>query len=181
MTRFDVLVVESELRKFANMAHEARFPAYMWRAVACDMMGLPVGSRPTPAQMIDQPNHSTTLWLELTMRFDNLSTVRWAEHVECEEERFHNALVHLGASPDIIAKKLALMGVTGDKMECRVCPLYHYFTGIHGAWFAEVVATQSVVEGIKVSNSLAVQQFVRQFDAFRFPELDPFADRKPIE
>lgn len=181
MTRFDVLIIESELRAFAKMAHEARFPAYMWRAVALDMMGLPVGSRPTPTQMISQPNHSTTLWLELTMRFDNLSTVRWAEHVECEEERFHNALVHLGASPDIVAHKLGMMGVTGDKMECRTCPLYHYFTGIHGVWFAEVVAGQSVIDGIKVSNPLAVEQFVRRFDACRFPDLDPFSDSVPVE
>lgn len=180
MTRLLVDVVDSELYKFAQEAHNARFPAYAWKAVACDIMGIPVGSRPTVGQMLGIKCTWMTLWQELTHRFAQLPTVRWAEHVENQEEAVHNALVHLGATPEVIARRLDSMGIVGDQMESCDCPLAHFFRGIYGAWFTLVYRDYSHVDFIKVSNPVAVQQFVHGFDNGTWSTLDLFPDRVAI-
>ncbi|TMC49285.1 MAG: hypothetical protein E6J20_18145, partial [Chloroflexi bacterium] len=106
MTRLLIDLVDSELYEFAKKAHEARFPAFAWKAVACDIMGIPVGSRPTLAQMMGIKCSWMTLWQELAQRFEQMTTVRWEEHLECQEENLHNSLVYLGASPDRVAERL---------------------------------------------------------------------------
>lgn len=180
MNRLRNRIEGSQLYIFAREAHNARFPAYAWKAVACDMIGIPVGSRPTLAQMTDQPHNWSTMWLELTLRFDQMSTVRWAEHEECEQERLHNALVHLGASPDTVASRLAMMGVMGDMKESCDCPVSHFFMGVYGAWFATVYSGDSFVDFMPVNNPHAVDVFVNQFDEGRRPALDLFPDRNVI-
>lgn len=177
MTRLFVNLMDSELHKFAQEAHEARFPVYAWKAVACDMMGIPVGSRPTIAQMLGIKCTWMTLWQELTQRFDQMTTVRYAETVENEEERVHNALVHLGSSPEKVAWRLSQMGIVGDLMEQCDCPISHFFRGIYGAWFVQVFRYDSYVDFVKVSNPLAVEQFVNRFDNGSWSQMDMFPDR----
>lgn len=171
---------DSELYAFADMAHKAQFPDFAWKAIACDMMGIPMGSRPTLAQMVNQPHSSMTLWLQLTLRFDQLTTVRFEEHCENVQERIHNSLLYLGSTPDRIANHLKLMGVMGDAMESCDCPLAHYFEGIFGAWFIGVYRDRSWVDFVECSNPQQVQHFVTQFDGGGRSDLDLFPDREPV-
>lgn len=173
-------VFESELFKFAKMAHNARFPDFAWKAIACDMMGIPMGSRPTLAQMMSQKHSATTLWLQLTLRFDQLTTVRWEEYRENAEERIHNTLYYLGSTSERIADHLRLMGVMGDALESCDCPLARYFSGVFGSWFTQVYSTYSQIDFIECSNPNQVQDFVLQFDAGKRSDLDLFPDRAVI-
>lgn len=178
MNKLITAIADSELLEFAYQAHTARFPAFAWKAVACDMMGLPMGSRPTPAQIVSQPHMWSTLWLELTLRFDQMTTVQWAEYIENEEERIHNALVYLGRTPDKVNERLTLMGVIGDAMGQYGCPLGRYFNGVYGAWFTQTYRSDSYVDFVKVNNPHTIQQFVHEFDDGLRPNLDMFADRE---
>lgn len=180
MTRTLINLVDSELYKFAQEAHSARYPAYAWKAVACDIMGLPVGSRPTLGQMLGIKCTWMTLWQELVHRFVQMTTVRWAEHLECQEENIHNSLVHLGCSSEQVADRLERMGIVGDMMESCDCPVSHFFRGVCGAWFTNVYRDNSFVDFVKVSNPLAVEQFVARFDAGAWSVLDLFPDRVAI-
>jgi hypothetical protein len=173
-------IEESELFAFARTAHEERFPSYAWKAIACDTLGLPMGTRPTMAQMINQPHHWSDMWLQLTLRFDQMNTVRWTEHLECEEERIHNALRHLGSTPDQVAERLSMMGVMGDTMESCDCPLAHFFTGMYGAWFVKVFRADVHVDFATCANPLAVENMVHAFDNGHLPKLDLFPDRTPV-
>lgn len=179
-SRIKINVFDSELYAFAQMAHQARFPDFAWKAVACDMMGIPMGSRPTLAQMVNQPHSSTTLWLQLTLRFDQLTTVRYEEYRENAEERIHNTLLYLGGTAKRIGDHLKLMGVMGDQMESCDCPLAHYFEGIAGAWFVKVFRDYTWVDFTECSNPLAVSNFVWEFDQGRRSDLDLFPDRAAI-
>lgn len=180
MKRLQNLIEGSQLFLFAREAHNARFPAFAWKSVACDMIGIPVGSRPTPSQIIGQPHAWSTLWLELTLRFDQMTTVRWAEHIENEEERIHNTLRYLGATPDKAAASLAMMGVMGDAMEQCGCPISHFFTGIYGAWFAYIFRSDVYVDFVQCNNPLAVENMVHAFDDGQLPKLDLFPDRDAV-
>ena len=180
MTRLLIHIVDSELYEFAKKAHEARFPAFAWKAVACDIMGIPVGSRPTLAQMMGIKCSWMTLWQELAQRFEQMTTVRWEEHLECQEENLHNSLVYLGASPDRVAERLHNMGIMGDMMESCDCPLAHFFRGIYGAWFTNVYRDNSNVDFVRVSNPHAVEQFVVGFDVGTWSVMDLFPDRVAI-
>lgn len=180
MTRMLVDLVDSELYVFAKKAHEARFPAFAWKAVACDIMGIPVGSRPTIAQMTGIRCTWMTLWQELTQRFDQMTTVRWAEHLECQEENAHNAMVYLGSSPEQVAARLHHMGIVGDVMESCDCPLAHFFRGIYGTWFPHVYRDRALIDFVEVSNPNAVNQFVAKFDSGAWHSLDLFPDRVAI-
>lgn len=178
--RVKINLQDSELYTFAKSAHEARFPDFAWKAIACDMMGIPMGSRPTLAQMLTQPHSSTTLWLQLTLRFDQLTTVRFEEHCENAQERIHNTLLYLGSTPDRIANHLKLMGVMGDAMESCDCPLAHYFDGVFGAWFVNVFRQHSCIDFVECSNPQQVQHFVAQFDGGGRSDLDLFPDRQAV-
>lgn len=171
---------ESELFQFAREAHEARFPAFAWKATALDVMGLPAGSRPTIGQMVHQRYTWSHLWLNLTLRFEQMNTVRWAEYLECQEEQVFNALQYLGSTPDRIEQNLKLMGVMGDAMESCDCVLAHYFHGIYGAWFADISRVKSQVDFVTCSNPGQVSQFIREFDEEQRPEVDLFPDRAAI-
>lgn len=175
MHRLEMSVFESPLFAFAHEAHKARFPAMAWKAVACDMMGLPIGSRPTPAQIIGQDNSFTTLWAQLAARFEQMTTVRWAEHVETEEERIHNALTYLGSNVDVVKERLGLMGVMGTVMESCDCPLAHYFGGVYGSWFTMICRDTSEVDFVRCANPSPIDQFVHQHDSEWLPQFDPFA------
>lgn len=179
-SRIKINVFDSELFAFAQMAHQARFPDFAWKAIACDMMGIPMGSRPTLAQMANQPHSATTLWLQLTLRFDQLTTVRYEEFCENAEERIHNTLLYLGSTSKRIGDHLKLMGVMGDAMESCDCPLAHYFEGIAGAWFVKVFREHSWVDFVECSNPMAVENFVWEFDQGRRSDLDLFPDRAAI-
>jgi hypothetical protein len=180
VTRLAITIEESELYKFAKEAHQARFPAFAWKAIACDYMGLPVGSRPTPAQMLNMQFGWDHLWLQLTLRFDQLTTVRWTEHLECEEERIHNTLRYLGATPDKVAQNLTMMGVMGTTMEACDCPLTHFFNGIYGAWFTKMFRGDVYVDFARCANPLAIENMVAAFDNGHLPKLDLFPDTSAV-
>lgn len=175
MQRLNYIIGESAVAEFARMAHAERFPAFAWKTIVIDMWDLPAGTRPTRGQMIENRHHQTTLWSQLVMRFDNMTTVQWAEHVENEEERLHNALRYLGTSPDKVATRLDLAGVMGEQYESCNCPISNYFTGIYGAWFATVRRDASMVDFVEVSNPAAVERFIAEFDNNRHDELNLLA------
>lgn len=180
MANLAINMMDTELYEFAYKAHVSRFPAMAWKAVACDMMGLPAGTRPTVHQVRTQPHAWTTLWAELTMRFDNMNTVRWAEHLECEEERIHNALVYLGPTVGQIKDRLLLSGVAGKPNDAFCCVFTKYLTGIVGAWFARVTPETSRVDFISCSNPKSVQNTIKMIDAGCVPELNVFANAASI-
>jgi hypothetical protein len=175
---YDLLerIEESELYKFATEAHNARFPAYAWKAVACEHLGILPGSKPTPAQIVGLKSTWGSMWLELTLRFDRMTTVRWAEHLECEEERIHNTLRYLGSSPQQVAERLAMMGIMGTRMESCDCPLSHFFAGMYGAWFVRTFRADVYVDFMVCANPLAIEHTVHAFDDGETPELNLFPD-----
>lgn len=174
MSQLSHALRSSEVHRFAKEAHDARFPAFAWKAIICDMLGLPPGTRPTVAQLLTQPHSAVTLWLQLTLRFERMTTVRWAEYLECEEERIHNTLTYLGSTPDRIENNFALMGVMGSTLDSCDCPIAHFFRGVYGAWFVEVTQTQSFIDFVKCSNPGQTVVFIQEFDNDGRPSLNPF-------
>lgn len=175
MQRLNYIIGESAVAKFAHMAHAARFPAFAWKTIVTDMWDLPSGTRPTRGQMIEDRHHETTLWNHMVLRFDQMTTVQWAEHLDNEEERLHNALRYLGTTPNKVATRLDLAGVMGEQFESCNCPISNYLTGVCGAWFASVRQDASMVDFVEVSNPSAVYQFIAEFDANRHDELNLLA------
>jgi hypothetical protein len=180
MNKLFIKLYESELFRFAREAHEARFPAFAWKTTACDVMSLPVGTRPTVGQMVGQRYTWSHLWLNMTLRFEPMTTVRWAEYLENQEESIFNALSYLGSTPDRIEQNLKLMGVVGDGMESCDCPMAHFFHGVYGAWFADISRVNSQVDFVTCDNPGQVAQFIQEFDGEKRPEVDLFPDRLAI-
>lgn len=167
-----IALKETQAYRFAAMAHEARFPAMYWKATLLDMMGLPMGSRPTLTQLQEQPHHNSTLWANMVDRFGRFTTVRWAEYLENEEERIHIALGLLGTNPDLVSERLQGMGVMGSILDYCDCPIAKYLTAVYGAWFVEITQSTSLVDFVRCSNQNQVGIFVRRFDHHRIPRLD---------
>lgn len=170
----------SQLFKFALEAHANAFPAFAWKAVACDAMRIPMGSRPTVGQMVNQPCSWSHLWLNLTLRFDQMTSVRWAEHLENEEERIFNALQYLGTTSEKVSQTLQLMGVMGDVMESRDCPMAHYFHGVYGAWFADISIVNSQIDFVTCANPGHICKMLRDFDNDRHPDLNLFSKSRAV-